>query len=177
MANVIKHKEIVTLKNETKVCVRCIRPDDKNRVSEAFENLEPESVYSRFFHAKKSLTDADLKWATEVDFENVVALVVTIGEGKGEAIIGAGRYIRLEGAANYTSAELAFAVIEAFQRQGIAGMLLRQLTDIARENGLQCFTAEVLARNKGMLAVFSKSGYPMTTRREGDIVHVMLSLQ
>jgi GNAT superfamily N-acetyltransferase len=157
MRNVAMHDEIETLRNGTKVRVRSVRPDDKSRLSEAFRNLEPESIYSRFFYEKTTLTDADLKWATEVDFENTVALVVTVGEGEGETIIGGGRYVRLDGTAEQGTAEVAFAVEEDFRRQGIAGMLLRHLADIAREKGLRRFSAEVLARNSGMLTVFSKN--------------------
>ena len=170
------HDEIETLRNGTKVRVRSVRPDDKNRLSEAFRNLEPESIYLRFFHEKISLTDADLKWATEVDFDDIVALVVTVGEGESEAIIGAGRYLCLGGAKEQATAEVAFAVEEGFHRQGIAGMLLRHLADIARGKGIRRFSAWVLARNTGMLSVFSQSGFSVTTRGEGDTLHVTLSL-
>ncbi|HWR72588.1 MAG TPA: hypothetical protein VN604_05435, partial [Nitrospirota bacterium] len=70
---------VETLKNGTEVRIRGVRADDKKRISEAFRNLETESIYKRFFQYKKGLTDEDLKAATEVDFENEVALMVTIG--------------------------------------------------------------------------------------------------
>ena len=174
--NVAMHDETETLKNGTKVCVRCIRPEDKNRVSDVFKKLAPESIFLRFFHKKNALTDADLKWATEVDNENIYALVVTVGKGESETIIGGGRYVRLDGAAEQGTAEVAFIVDEAFRQQGIAGMLLRHLAGIARAKGVRRFSAEVLPRNRGMLAVFSKSGYTITTRSDGDTVHVTLSL-
>jgi GNAT superfamily N-acetyltransferase len=170
------HDQMGTLRNGTKVRVRCIRPVDKDRVSEAFKDLDPESVYLRFFYEKTSLTDADLKWATEVDFDDIVALVVTVGEGESEAIIGAGRYLCLGGAEEQATAEVAFIVVEGFRRQGIAGLLLRHLAAIARGKGIRRFSAWVLARNTGMLSVFSKSGFSVTTRGEGDALHVTLSL-
>jgi hypothetical protein len=74
---------VETLKNGCAVRIRSIRADDKNRISEAFRNLEPESVYARFFYHKKTLTDAELKAVTEVDFEDAVALVVAIAREKG----------------------------------------------------------------------------------------------
>ena len=82
------------LKDGTAVTIRAVRPDDKKRFSVAFKNLEPESVYTRFFLFKSDLTDQELKTATEVDFKNTVALVVTIPSGQGEeTIIAGGRYI------------------------------------------------------------------------------------
>ncbi len=56
------------LKDGTAVTIRAVRPDDKKRFTVAFKNLEPESVYTRFFLFKSDLTDQELKTATEVDF-------------------------------------------------------------------------------------------------------------
>ncbi len=55
-----------TLRNGVAVTIRSIRPDDKEKIVEAFRSLEKESVYTRFFRYKKELTDEDLKVATEV---------------------------------------------------------------------------------------------------------------
>jgi GNAT superfamily N-acetyltransferase len=158
------------------VKVRSIRPDDQKRLVTAFKNLDPESIYTRFFYHKKVLTDEELKAATEIDFECVVALVVTTGEGEQEAIIGAGRYAVIDEFAPSRDAEVAFTVEEDFHRQGIARILLQHLASIARSKGLSRFVAEVLPENRGMLTVFSKSGLPMQTAHGGDAVHVTLAL-
>jgi hypothetical protein len=61
---------------------------------EAFRNLDPESIYTRLFRKKNELTDAELKTITDVDFENTVALVLTVPAAQGEeTVIGAGRYV------------------------------------------------------------------------------------
>jgi len=171
-----KFEKIETLKNGTTVRIRSIRADDKHRLSEAFRNLETESVYTRFFHHKKALTDAELKAATEVDFENVVALVVTVGKGEGEVIIGAGRYAVLPAGDLPQSAEVAFAVEEDYHGQGIAGRLMRHLVSIAREKGLSRLEAEVLPENKAMIRVFERSGLPVKRKFEGATLHVTMSL-
>jgi RimJ/RimL family protein N-acetyltransferase len=176
MIDAANYNQVETLKNGAVVRVRSIRADDKNRISEAFRNLETESVYTRFFQHKKTLTDAELKTATEVDFENVVALVVTIGEGESETIIGAGRYAAFEDATAQRTAEVAFTVEEDYHGQGMAGLLLRHLTFIAVQKGESQFEAEVLPENKAMLAVFSRSGLPMKKAFGSDAVHVTLSL-
>jgi RimJ/RimL family protein N-acetyltransferase len=165
-----------TLKNGTAVLIRPIRADDKGRISEAFRNLETESIYTRFFHHKKMLTDEELTAATEVDFNNVVALVVTIGEGDYETIIGGGRYVVFEDLGAERSAEVAFTVEEDYHGQGMASLLLRHLASIAREKGVSQFEAEVLSENKAMISVFSRSGLPIKKKLEGGVMHVTLSL-
>ena len=163
-----------TLKNGVPVRIRAIRPSDKAGIANAFGKLDPESVYTRFFHAKGSLSDQELKAATEVDFENVVALVVTIESGGKETIIGGGRYAAFDHS-NTRSAEIAFVVEEDYHGLGIAGRILQHLARFARQKGVSQFEAEVLPRNKAMLAVFSRSGLPMNLTPKDGVIHVTLS--
>jgi hypothetical protein len=86
MLDAASYDENEVLKNGIAVTIRAVRADDKGRISEAFRNLEAESIHARFFHHKKSLTEAELKAATEVDFDEEVALVVTIGDAGEETI-------------------------------------------------------------------------------------------
>ena len=48
---------------------------------------------------------------------------------------------------------------------------------IAKEEGIAQFHAEVLQENRGMLAVFKRSGFPMKQESAEGIVHVTLSLR
>ncbi|KJS30267.1 MAG: hypothetical protein VR64_16265 [Desulfatitalea sp. BRH_c12] len=176
MGNAASYCENGTLKNGIGVRIRSIRPDDKHRLFEAFRNLETESVYTRFFHHKKTLTDEELTAATEVDFESVVALVVTVGEGESETIIGSGRFMTYEDK-GALMAEVAFTVEEDYHGQGVAGLLLRHLVSIARTAGVTQLEAEVLSTNKAMLRVFSRSGLPMEMKNEGGVVRVGLMLK
>lgn len=163
----------VPLKNGLIVTIRAIRPDDKTRLKEAFEKLEPNSVYTRFFGYKKELTDTELQTATSVDFKSTVALVATIGSGEGEIIIAGARYVTdISG----TTAEVAFTVEEDYQGLGLASLLLKELYDIARANGVTSFEAEVLSTNTSMLHVFQKSGLPVRTNLSGGVVHVTIDL-
>ncbi len=176
MADASNYAQTATLRNGTQVKIRSIRPDDKKRLVTAFKNLDSESIYTRFFYHKKMLTDQDLKSATELDFEKAVALVVTIGEGELEVIIGGGRYVVIDDTGKSRSAEVAFTVEEDYHRQGMARILLQHLAAIAREKGLSCFVAEVLPENRGMLTVFSRCGLPIKTDHGGEAVHVTLML-
>ena len=176
MGDLRNYHAVEQLKNGLSVTVRAIRPDDKDRITEAFRNLERESVYTRFFGFKKELTQEDLKTATEVDFENVVALVVTRAEGQVETIIGSGRYVAGDAPGGRRHAEVAFLVEEDYHGLGIASRILRHLTAIARDKGIAAFEAEVLPENKAMLAVFARSGLAMSQSREDGVVHVTFQL-
>lgn len=151
---------------------RAIRPDDRDRVREAYSRLSPEAIYLRAFRYKKDLSESDLTRITDVDFEREVALVVTTGAGAQEAVIAGGRYVCTDD----TAAEVAFTVEERYRGLGIASRLLEHLAAIARGRGIVRFDAEVLANNPAMLKVFARSGLPMERRREGSVVHVELTL-
>jgi GNAT superfamily N-acetyltransferase len=157
------------LRNGTEVTIRAIRPDDKERMRNAFQGLSPQSVYTRVFHVKKDLSAEELRRLTEVDPDREVALVVTTGNP--EQIIAGGRYM-----AAGDTAEVAFAVEEDYQRLGIASRLLGHLTTIARAKGIARFEAYVLPENASMLQVFRRSGLVMSTKREDGDVRITLEL-
>jgi len=165
-----------TLRNGLAVTFRSLRPDDRERIAKAIGELEPESIYTRLFSHRAELTEAALDRITGVDPARDVALLVTMGGVNDETVIGSGRSMASAGAGSGRTAEVAFIVEEDYQGLGIAGRLLRHLADIARGNGIVEFEADVLAKNKSMLAVFARSGLPMEKRRDGDVVHVTLSL-
>jgi len=166
-----------TLRSGLAVTVRSVRPDDRERIATAFRNLDKASVYTRMFSYKAALSDSELDRMVNVDPRREVALVVTTGAGADETIIATARYIELEPQAGKRAAEVAFVVEEDYQGQGIAGRLLGALARRARANGVERFEAEVLTENRAMLAVFAKSGMPMSRRQDGDVVHVALSLE
>jgi len=165
-----------TLRNGIEVVIRAVRPDDRERIAEAFAKLDRESVYTRFFSYKGALSDAELRQIETMDFVRDVMLVVTTGVGGRETVIASARYIVLPDSAGPPRAEVAFTVEEDFQGNGIAGRLLAHLARLARANGVAGFDADVLPQNQAMLSVFRRSGLPVTTRREGGVVHLSLAL-
>ena len=116
-----------TLQDGTAITIRAIRADDSVGVMKAFASLEPESIYTRFFSPRKGLTDIELKQYTDVDFDRVVALVVTTGGGDRETLIAGGRYVSTAAQPAASSAEVAFTTEEDYQGRGIAGRLLGHL--------------------------------------------------
>ena len=165
-----------TLKNGLQVTIRSIRSDDGKALLAAFKELEDRTVYLRFFGAKQEILSKELTEATEVDFVRTVALVTCMQNGAGEKIIGAGRYIAFGDADPPDMAEVAFTVEEDYQGLGIASLTLRHLAVIAKHKGIVEFHAEVLPHNKGMLAVFNRSGFPVEQEFDEGIAHITLSL-
>jgi len=172
MIDASRYLEKETLRNGLEVCFRAARPDDWERVVEAFDELDPESVYLRFFGPKKGFSEAEIRNFRVADFRNRVILLCTTRRDGREVVIASATYVRVGEA----DAEVAFVVEEDYHRLGIAGKLLRHLGRIARDGGIRAFVAEVLPHNGGMLGVFERSGWPMVAKKADGTVHVTLAL-
>jgi acyl-CoA synthetase (NDP forming)/GNAT superfamily N-acetyltransferase len=129
-----------------------------------------ESVYYRYFSARPELGDAELDRVVTVDMADRAALVAV----DGEVIIGIASYDRWPGRAD---AEVAFFVDDAHHGRGLATVLLEHLAAVARANGIERFTAEVLADNRAMLSVFSKAGWPIERAFDSGIVDIVFPLE
>ena len=163
------------LRDGTAVCVRAIRPDDKERMRVAFGELSPQTVYKRFFHHMRDLTPGALREATELDFRDHVGLALTLGDETSERLIALGQFVRtVPGADN---AEVAFVVVDDYQHRGAATLLLQHLVRLARSLGIRELLALVLEDNREMLEVLENSALPLQQGLEDGVRRVVLSLE
>jgi len=159
----------VVLRTGRTLRIRPIRPDDRASLFEFFSSLSSTSLRSRFFDTCSPA--AALGGApADVDYVNDFGLVGELGGG----IIAVAHYFRC--AHRLTFAEVAFTIADLAQGSGIGTRLLERLAEIARENGIKVFEAEVLADNQRMLDVFLGSGFEVTMGSSEGVVQVSLSL-
>ena len=138
--------ERVTLRDGTEVVLRLVQPDDKALLREGFARLSPESRYRRFFTPKNELTPDELRYLTEIDQVQHVAIGATSADGAHG--LGVARFIALAGEPG--SAEAAVAVTDDVQGRGLGSLLLQRLVAAARERGVERFVFEMLGSNTGM---------------------------
>ena len=158
------------------VRIRAIRPGDKQALKWGFARLSQQSVYHRFFQTKGGLTDKELRYLTELDFVDHVALVVEAKVEGVDRVVGVGRFVRAAGAGRRERAEVAFTVADQFQGRGVATLLLEHLARLAARVGIRRFEAEVLPDNRQMLEVFEHSGLEVTKHVREGVMHVELGL-
>lgn len=159
-----------TLSDGRKVEIRAQRRDDREALHAAFQRASPETLYHRFFAAKREFSEKETHFFLDIDFVNHVALVAEVNENGRIAIVGGCRYIVV----GPKRAEVAFSVIDAYQKKGLGVALMRHIAAIGREMGLEELAAEVLSENTPMLKVFERSGLAVTARHEGAVVHVSM---
>jgi GNAT superfamily N-acetyltransferase len=160
------------LRDGRKFAIRALKPEDQAGLMTAVDRISAQSLYRRFFGPKRHFSEKEVDFFVNIDFASHVALVAVAEEAGRPVIVAGGRYVVMRSGV----AEVAFAVIDEYQGQGIGAALLRHLAKIARGAGLKEFTAEVLPDNIPMLKVFEKSGLKLTSKRDVDATHIALQL-
>ena len=143
------------LPDGTRVLFRPIRPEDKELLRRGFELLSPESRYRRFFSSMDHLSEEQLRYLTEVDFENHYAWMAVLPETP-ERGVGVGRWIRMPDEPEV--AEGAVTVLDSFHNQGIGSTLLWLAAKSAVEHGVKAFRVWVQGENMPALRMLSDFG-------------------
>ena len=148
----------LVLRDGTRILLRPIRSDDKDRLARGFELLSPDSRYLRFHTAVDHLTADQLRYLTEVDGSDHAAWIALDEDRPDHPGLGVARYVRVE--AEPSVAEVAVTVVDEYQGRGIGTVLLGVLGRTARDNGLETFRTYVLADNPRVLGLLDDLHVP-----------------
>ena len=151
--------------------MRPIGPDDRERLSAAFEALSERSRQRRFLVPKPRLSSAELTYLTEVDHRTHEALVAV--DPATDRIVGVARYASAAGATGV--ADVAVVVADEWQRRGIGTRLLLDLRERAVENGVARLVATTLHENRAARVVLRRTGF-RTRQMGGGMVDLVLEL-
>lgn len=148
------------LPDGARVGVRHIRPDDVDRLARLHGRCSPETLYRRFLTPVPDPIPSWLERLTSVDGHEQAALVAQLGD----EIVGVARYHR---AGHPRTAEVSILVEDAFQRRGLATLLLSALLDHADREGIDVFTAETLADNQPVRGLLAHFGFELRSTTDG----------
>ncbi|MCI0573739.1 MAG: GNAT family N-acetyltransferase [Myxococcaceae bacterium] len=160
------YREHASLADGTLVELRLLTPADAPLLREGFRHLSSHSRVMRFLHDKHALSEAELRYLTEVDGERHFALgAVVLGPDGTEEGLGTARFVRLEGEPD--TAEAAVTVIDAYQGRGLGRLLLARLVEAARERGLTRIACWVMPGNVPMQRLMEALG-PSEASSDGE---------
>jgi acetate---CoA ligase (ADP-forming) len=146
---------------------------DAEAVLAFLRGLSERSVYRRF-HGIPALRPETVEPFLDPDWRDRGGLIATMSDdGRGEQVVALANYVRLRDPAR---AEVAFAVADALQGQGVGTRLLEQLAATAAAQGISTFVAEVMPDNAPMLGVFADAGFAVSRRLEGGTTEVRLEI-
>ena len=136
---------LYTLPSGSRVLVRPIAADDKDKLARGLRQLSDESIRKRFLAAKPRFTRAELRYLTEVDGSNHIALVAVL-EDDPDQLVAVARCVRLPD--REATAEMAIVVGDPWQNQGLGRAMATALADAALAVGIRRFAATMLGDNE-----------------------------
>jgi acetyltransferase len=167
------------LRDGTPVVVRPIRPEDEPLMVKFHASLSEQSVYMRYFH----MLGLDQRTAHErltricfIDYDREMALVAehTDPQTGEKEILGVARLSRRGGVTE--EAEFSVLIRDAFQRRGLGTLLVSQLLEIGRLEGLRRITADILLENYPMQHISQKLGFHLHRDIEEMVMKADLDL-
>jgi RimJ/RimL family protein N-acetyltransferase len=151
--------------------VRRLAGGERSPVLQVFEGLSERSRRRRFLGPKPRLREQDLELLVDVGCCGREAVVAS--DPRTGRAIGIARYVRTAA----DTAEVAFEVVDAWQRRGVGRMLARELAAVAAEHGIRRLSASVAVDNPAALALMKRLGHVEWTAYEGGAYEVVVALQ
>ena len=148
--------------------VRPLRRGDERTVMALFERMSERSRRARFNGPKPCLTMSELRHLARVDATHHVLVAYVPDDAEPVAIA---RLVR-----DGRSAEIAFAVADAYQQRGIGSALTEELLADARAAGIVQVTALVASDNRAALALLRRRLEALDVRFEGTEVSVQAAI-
>jgi GNAT superfamily N-acetyltransferase len=133
--------------------------------------LSDESQYQRFISARTDIPHEMLQNFVVIDYTQKMVILAVLGESGKETIVGIGQYSINKGV---HTADIALAVRDDYQKQGLGIVLITYLTHLAKRRGLLGFTAEVLVGNGHVLRLFDRMGFDVHKRNESGVYEMKL---
>jgi acetyltransferase len=134
--------------------------------------LSERSVYLRYFHMLPLDARIDHQRLSRICFIDYDREIVLVAEREQE-ILAVARLIREE---NAKDAEFAVLISDKFQGHGLGTELLKRLIEIARADGLEKITADILGENRQMIEICKLLGFHLEYAGE-NVIKAALDLQ
>jgi GNAT superfamily N-acetyltransferase len=136
------------------VSLRRLGRGERRPVLEVFDGMSPRSRLRRFHCCGR---------------EAVAAVEVATGRA-----IGIARFVR--DVADRSTAEVAFEVVDEWQGRGVGRRLMRELSALARRQGVARVRADVAAGNEPAFALLRGAGDVVSTTSEDGVFDVLVEL-
>ncbi len=162
-----------TMRDDSSITIRPIRPEDEPKMVRFHETLSERSVYLRYFHHMQlstRVTHERLIRICFIDYDREMVLVAESAQGE---IIAVGRLTREHSSPD---AEFALLVSDAWHEHGLGTELLRRLVSLARKEGIRQVFGDILNENTAMQDICRQLGFDLRYSREDGVVKAAITV-
>jgi acetyltransferase len=147
----------VRLRDGRAVLVRPVLPSDAPLQRAFVRSMSTATRRNRFHGGVTDLPDAVLRYLTEIDYVDHLALVGEILDESGARQVAEGRWVRRRDEPE--RADFAIAITDDCQRGGLGNALLDRVQDSAAAKGIGCLCGHVLGSNRRMIGWLEARGW------------------
>ncbi len=145
------------LKDETRITLRPIRPEDEPMWLELLSSCSKESIYHRFRYDFYFDSHEVASQFCFIDYDREIAIVAEHEKEDGQKeLIGVGRLIADP---DVEMMEYAILITDAWQKKELGFMITNYCLDIAKGRNIKRLAAETTRDNKPMISVFRKLNF------------------
>ena len=161
-------------RNGLRLCIRPLRPDDREREIEFINSLSERTRFYRLMTPLKFLPPHLLDRLMDVDYNRRMAFVATVEHDGQEQFVGIARYGETD---RPDTVELGVTVTDRWQRHGIARLLIAELVRFARWRGIRHVEGIVLHDNLPMIELAKSLGFQVAHDYAQHVVVISCSLE
>jgi len=179
MINYVAYRKFVTLQNGKRVMFRFLNEQDREELIRLFQEAPEEDL--RFL--KQDVKDTKLvsSWVDHLNYQKVLPLLAVNLEGN--IIIADATLHRGKHAAKHIG-EVRIFVSRPFRNLGVGSLMLEELINLAKKEGLHWLKAEIIADHKKVVKAFRSRGFEVRAtledyfiRKDGVTHDVVLMLR
>ena len=173
----IRYSGTWTAKNNAKVTIRPILPEDEERLVKFHTILSDRTVFLRYLQPmmfQERVLHERLARISHEDYNRVISLVAETRDDKDEnIIIGVVRLSRLHAS---NDARLSILIGDPYHGIGLGGELVRRALDVAKREKIERLSATLTADNQVMQHIFKKAGFNIETTDNANLMSASINL-
>jgi L-amino acid N-acyltransferase YncA len=179
MINYVAYRKFVTLQNGKRIMFRFLNNQDREELIRLFQEAPEEDL--RFL--KQDVKNIKLVnfWVDNINYQKVLPLLAIDLEGNN--IIADATLHRGKHAAKHIG-EVRIFVSRPFRNLGVGSLMLEEMINLAKKEGLQWLKAEIIADHKKVVKAFRSRGFEIRAtledyfiRKDGVTHDVVLMLR
>jgi acetyltransferase len=160
-----------TLRDNTKVLLRPIQPEDEPLWHEYLRNCSARSIWLRFRYLFKESTHEMATRFCFIDYDRTMAIVAEVEVGGKRQLVGVGRLVA---DSDHSEAEYAVLVADSWQGRGLGSLITDYCFEICSTWGVDRVYAETTADNQRMQNILRQHKFKIKRATNHEVLYQTL---